>query len=89
VIDNRAGASGNIGAQAASRAAPDGHTLVLSVNTFLMNAALYKSLPYDPVKSFDPIVELATGSLVLAVHPRRRPRPPASSSTTRRRIRAS
>ena len=69
VIDNRAGASGNIGAQAASRAAPDGHTLVLSVNTFLMNAALYKSLPYDPVKSFDPIVELATGSLVLAVHP--------------------
>jgi tripartite-type tricarboxylate transporter receptor subunit TctC len=69
VIDNRPGASGNIGAQVASRAEPDGHTIVLSVNTFLMNAALYKSLPYDPVKSFDPIVELATGSLVLAVHP--------------------
>jgi tripartite-type tricarboxylate transporter receptor subunit TctC len=69
VIDNKPGASGNLGAQAASRAAPDGHTLVLSVNTFLMNAALYKSLPYDPAKSFDPIVELATGSLALAAHP--------------------
>jgi tripartite-type tricarboxylate transporter receptor subunit TctC len=69
VIDNKPGASGNLGAQAASRAAPDGHTLVLSVNTFLMNAALHKSLSYDPVKSFDPIVELATGSLALAAHP--------------------
>ena len=69
VIDNRPGASGNIGAAYAARATPDGHTLVLSVNTFLMNAALYKSMPYDPVKSFDPIVELATGALALAVHP--------------------
>ena len=68
VVENKPGASGNIGAAAAARAAPDGHTLVLSVNTFLMNAALYKTLPYDPVKSFEPIVELATGSLVLAVH---------------------
>jgi len=65
VVENKPGASGNIGAAAA---APDGHTLVLSVNTFLMNAALYKTLPYDPVKSFEPVVTLATGSLVLAVH---------------------
>ena len=69
VIDNRPGASGNLGAGFAAKAAPDGHTLVLSVNTFLMNAALYKSMPYDPVKSFDPIVELATGALALAIHP--------------------
>jgi tripartite-type tricarboxylate transporter receptor subunit TctC len=68
VVENKPGASGNIGAAAAARAAPDGHTLVLSVNTFLMNAALYKTLPYDPVKSFEPVVTLATGSLVLAVH---------------------
>ena len=68
VVENKPGASGNIGAAAAARAAPDGPTLVLSVNTFLMNAALYKTLPYDPVKSFEPIVGLATGSLVLAVH---------------------
>ena len=69
IVENRPGASGNIGAATAARSAPDGHTLVLSVNTFLMNAALYKSLPYDPVKSFDPIIELATGALALAVHP--------------------
>jgi tripartite-type tricarboxylate transporter receptor subunit TctC len=68
VVENKPGASGNIGAATAARAAPDGHTLVLSVNTFLMNAALYKTLPYDPIKSFEPIVGLATGSLVLAVH---------------------
>src|SRR5918998_6027108 len=69
VIENKAGASGNLGAAFAARAEPDGHTILLSVNTFLMNAALSKSLSYDPVKSFAPIVELATGSLVLAVHP--------------------
>jgi tripartite-type tricarboxylate transporter receptor subunit TctC len=69
IIDNKPGASGNIGAAAAARTEPDGHTILLSVNTFLMNAALSKSLSYDPVKSFAPIVELATGSLVLAVHP--------------------
>ena len=69
VVDNRPGASGNLGAGFAAKAAPDGHTLVLSVNTFLMNAALYKSMPYDPVKSFDPIAELATGALALAIHP--------------------
>src|ERR687893_224332 len=69
IIDNKPGASGNLGAAAAARTEPDGHTILLSVNTFLMNAALSKSLPYDPVKSFEPIIELATGSLVLAVHP--------------------
>jgi tripartite-type tricarboxylate transporter receptor subunit TctC len=69
IIENKAGASGNIGAAFAARATPDGHTILLSVNTFLMNAALYKTMPYDPVKSFEPIVELATGSLALSVHP--------------------
>jgi tripartite-type tricarboxylate transporter receptor subunit TctC len=69
VIENKPGASGNIGTQAASRAEPDGHTLMMTVNTFVMNASLFKSLPYDPVKSFEPIVEVATGALALAVHP--------------------
>ena len=55
IIDNKPGASGNIGAAAAARTEPDGHTILLSVNTFLMNAALSKSLPYDPVKSFAPL----------------------------------
>jgi tripartite-type tricarboxylate transporter receptor subunit TctC len=77
IVDNKPGASGNIGAAHAARATPDGHTLVLSVNTFLMNAALYKALPYDPVKDFEPIIELAKGSLALAVHPS------VSANTTR------
>ena len=69
VIENKPGASGNIGTQGAARAEPDGHTIMITVNTFVMNASLYKSLPYDPVRSFAPIVEVATGALALAVHP--------------------
>ncbi len=68
VVDNRAGASGNLGAAFASRAAPDGHTLLLYINTVLLNAALSRNLPFDPIKSFEPIVEIARGSLALAVH---------------------
>ena len=68
VIDNRIGASGNIGATFASRAAPDGHTLLLYINTVLLNAALARNLPFDPIKGFEPIVEIARGSLALAVH---------------------
>jgi tripartite-type tricarboxylate transporter receptor subunit TctC len=69
VIENKPGASGNIGTQAASRAEPDGHTIMMTVNTFVMNASLFRDLPYDPVKSFEPIIEVATGALALAVHP--------------------
>jgi tripartite-type tricarboxylate transporter receptor subunit TctC len=68
VVDNRVGASGNLGAAAASRAVPDGHTLLLYVNTVLMNAALARNLPFDPVRGFVPIIEVARGSLALAVH---------------------
>lgn len=69
VVENKPGASGNIGTLAASRAAPDGHTLLVTVNTFVMNASLFRSLPYDPETSFIPIAEVATGALALAVHP--------------------
>jgi tripartite-type tricarboxylate transporter receptor subunit TctC len=69
IVDNKAGASGNIGTQLAARAPPDGHTLLMVAKTFVTNVSLFKNVPYDPVTSFAPIVKLATGSIVLAVHP--------------------
>jgi len=69
VVENVAGASGNIGSQQVARARADGHTLMSSVNTLVMNASLYKNLPYDPVADFVPIGLTAWGSLVLVAHP--------------------
>ncbi len=69
VIDNKPGASGNIGTQMAARSAPDGNTILMTTSPFTNNASLFKTLPYDPVKSFDPIVLVASGTLALTVHP--------------------
>jgi tripartite-type tricarboxylate transporter receptor subunit TctC len=69
VVDNRPGASGNIGTEAASKAAPDGYTLLMQASTHVTNAALQASVPYDPVKDFTPIGPTAIGSLALVVHP--------------------
>src|SRR5512143_760262 len=73
VVDNVAGASGNIGSQQVARAKPDGHRLMSSVNTLVMNASLYKNLPYDPVADFTPLGLSAWGSLVLVAHPGQKP----------------
>lgn len=69
VVDNVAGASGNIGSQQVARAKPDGLTLLSTVNTLVMNASLFKNLPYDPVSDFTPISLTAWGSLVLVANP--------------------
>lgn len=69
VVENKAGASGNIGTQFAARGAPDGHTLLMTVNSYVINAGYFKALPYDPLKSFVPIGEVAIGSFALVVHP--------------------
>lgn len=69
IVETKPGASGNIGTQAVARAAPDGQTLLVTVNTFVMNASLFPTIPYDPEKDFVPIAEIATGVLALAVHP--------------------
>ncbi len=69
VVENKPGASGNIGTQFVARATPDGHTLLITANPFTANISLFKSVPYDPVKSFMPIIEVATGTLALALHP--------------------
>jgi tripartite-type tricarboxylate transporter receptor subunit TctC len=67
-VDNRGGAGGTIGTQAASLAAPDGYTLCIISIAHAVNPALYK-LEYDPIKSFTPISILATGPNVLVVNP--------------------
>lgn len=69
VVENMPGASGNIGSQVVARAKPDGLTLMSSVNTLVMNASLFRTLPYDPVTDFAPIGLTAWGSLVLVAHP--------------------
>jgi len=69
VIDNRPGASGNIGNEAVAKSAPDGYTLMVTANTFAITPALSKSLPFDPVRDFAPITQMAIGTLALAVHP--------------------
>jgi tripartite-type tricarboxylate transporter receptor subunit TctC len=69
IVENRPGASGSIGSQAVARAAPDGRTLMVQANTFVMTPRLYRQLPYDPVAGFTPILLLSHGELVLTVHP--------------------
>ncbi len=65
VVDNRPGASGNIGAAAVAKAAPDGLTLLMGVNTLVINPALYTNMAYDPLKDLAPIGLCATGSFLL------------------------
>jgi tripartite-type tricarboxylate transporter receptor subunit TctC len=70
VIDNRPGAGGSIGAEAAAKAAPDGYTLMMGhLGTLAVNVGIYKHLPYDPVKSFAPVCLMAIVPSVLVVNP--------------------
>jgi tripartite-type tricarboxylate transporter receptor subunit TctC len=70
VVENRPGAAGNIGSAEAAKAAPDGHTLLLTnINITSMNPALIANMPFDPQKDFAPISLLGTTTLALVVHP--------------------
>ena len=69
VVENKAGASHTIAIQAVARAEPDGHTLLSAANTLTTNVGFFRTMPYDPVKSLTPIIEMARGSLALVVHP--------------------
>ena len=69
VIDNRPGASGTIGAALVARSAPDGYTVMVTSQSIVINAHLYKKLPYDVMKDFIGISPLAAQIGVLAVHP--------------------
>jgi tripartite-type tricarboxylate transporter receptor subunit TctC len=70
VIENRGGANGNIGAVAAARARPDGYSFFFTTGTTqAINPALYRSLPYDPLRDFAPVGRIGVFPLMLAVHP--------------------
>lgn len=69
VVDNRTGGSGVIGTDATAKAAPDGHTIMMTTPTFTVNPSLIGKLPYDPIRDFAPISLIATAPHLLAVHP--------------------
>jgi tripartite-type tricarboxylate transporter receptor subunit TctC len=69
IIENRAGASGIIGATTVATADPDGHTLLLVPTTFTINPAVHLKLPFDPVRGFEPIALVARNSLLFVVNP--------------------
>ncbi len=69
VVENKAGATGIIGTEFIAKAAPDGHTLVLVASSHAINPSMFKKLPYDTVKSFEPVVLTHVLPLMLVVHP--------------------
>jgi len=69
VIENKAGASGIIGAQTVATADPDGHTLLLVPTTFTINPAVHQKLPFDPIKSFEPVAVVGRNALMFLVNP--------------------
>jgi tripartite-type tricarboxylate transporter receptor subunit TctC len=69
IVENRVGANGIIGSEAAARSAPDGYTITLIPSGHAVNASMYRKLPFDSVKDFSPITLVGTSPLVLAVHP--------------------
>ena len=70
VVDNRPGANGVIGIDLVAKAPPDGYTMLLTTGSFTGNIVLYKKLPYDGVRDFAPITQVARSfGLVLVVHP--------------------
>ncbi|MBY0266817.1 MAG: tripartite tricarboxylate transporter substrate binding protein [Burkholderiales bacterium] len=69
VVDNRAGAGGNLGMGLAANAPADGHTLIVVSSSYVVNPGLYSSIPYDPYKSFIPVSNMAASPNVFTVHP--------------------
>jgi tripartite-type tricarboxylate transporter receptor subunit TctC len=68
-VENVAGASSNIGTAQAAKAAPDGHTLLITVNNLVINPALFEKVAFDPYRDFEPVVLAVGFPTALAVHP--------------------
>jgi tripartite-type tricarboxylate transporter receptor subunit TctC len=69
VVENRAGAGGNIGMAAVAKAAPDGYTVLVSSSSIVVNPSLYANIPFDAVRDFAPVTYAAASPNVLVVHP--------------------
>ncbi len=70
IVQNQAGASGNIGADFVAKAPADGYTVLMGANTMLMASQIYKNVPFHPVKDFAPVSMAAWGTLMLVAHPK-------------------
>jgi tripartite-type tricarboxylate transporter receptor subunit TctC len=70
IVENKPGASGNIGAELVAKSAPDGYTFMVGANTMLIAASLYKSVPFDPIADFAPVSNAAYGTLMLVTNPK-------------------
>ena len=70
LVENKPGAGGNLAADAVAKAAPDGNTLLMSFTSHAINASLYPTLPFDPVKDFTPLTMVSTSPSILVSHPR-------------------
>src|SRR5260221_7997994 len=68
-VENRAGAGGTIGTDYVAKSRPDGYTLLLTASLFVIASHVYKSMPYDTLADFAPVIRIATGPYVLVVHP--------------------
>jgi tripartite-type tricarboxylate transporter receptor subunit TctC len=69
IVENKPGAANNVGTDFVAKSPPDGYTLLIVASSHATNKHLYKSLPYDPVKDFEPVVYTHVVPLLLAVHP--------------------
>ena len=65
LIEHRPGAGGNLGADAVAKAPPDGYTVLLTINALAISPALYRTLPFDPLKAFEPVTHVAASQFVL------------------------
>ena len=69
IVENRTGAGGTIGADFVAKSKPDGYALLLTATPHVITANLYKNLPYNALSDFAPVIRVASGPYVLAVHP--------------------
>ncbi len=69
VVENKPGASGNIGSDFVAKSAPNGYTLMVTVNAFTVSPALYRNLPFDPANDFAPISKIALATYCFVVNP--------------------